>query len=173
MAKETPLTKSQMTLALLSVLAGDVFVFRGSYSLLQAELRPAALWAVLGWMLAVQLGAVYLVRRPTPLVNSIRREQLLLNLLGYGFLPAWCLVLLLNMALVSMLGEVSKFVLMICMLAAFTVTPPAVLIYFLSRYRIPYYAGRCTRCLYDLSAVEADACPECNMPITRSEDPST
>jgi len=39
--------------------------------------------------------------------------------------------------------------------------------------RTYFYEIHCSGCLYDLSAIEADTCPECNTPITREGDLTT
>jgi len=174
MSSDTPITKTQLTLIALVILLLDIFALRASVELLRSfDLSPILLWATFGALIAVQVCTLLWVRLPSPEILSRRREEIFVLLTGFVYFPIWSLTVLLSIGLDAPFPNGSQILFVLCMLSAFNVLPLAVFLHILNDYRIPYYAARCTKCLYDLSAVEADSCPECNTPITRLEDPTT
>jgi len=117
--------------------------------------------------------ALLYIRRPLPWYRY-RREDLVLLYAAYATIPLGCILLVALLGFGSMMNitrSLNPVAITIGYTIFFTILSIGTALIaggLLSKRRV-FYASHCKQCLYDLTAVEADTCPECNTPITRSE----
>lgn len=108
------------------------------------------------------------VRKPRLTTRSLRREVVVSRIGSYGVFPI-C-------AVMYIAAFCYEPFLLLAVLACVILLWTAPLAFFtgdLGKHRISFYESHCSKCLYDISTIEADTCPECNAPITRPEEAST
>lgn len=143
--------------------AGLVFVF-----LIQPH------WLVLliaAALLLPHLFALALIRRPMPWAKTTR-EVTVLILASYAAIPIGCFVFLILLGATLLTGAPQNAGI-VAIALAYTITftilsvGTSLIIGGLKVLRAGFYEQHCKSCLYDLTSVEGDTCPECNTPITR------
>jgi hypothetical protein len=113
------------------------------------------------------------VRKPALTIRHIRREKVIARIGLYAIIPVCVFVFLYSQSLQTAHPNVAPASFAAAYITMWWAAPVAIFIRDLGKYRIPYYESHCTKCLYDLSAVEADTCPECNTPFTHLAEPTT
>lgn len=117
--------------------------------------------------------ALYLVRRPMPWERQTREEATLV-LISFAAIPVGCMLFLFLLGIAYFMDsklDSGFVVLFLAYTIIFTINAigTSLIVGSLKISRKAYYASHCRRCLYDLSSVEGESCPECNTPITPQE----
>jgi len=108
------------------------------------------------------------VLKPALTVRNLRRETLVRRIGLYTLFPLSVILFI-----VSICSESVLFLAAAAYVILWWTAPLAFFTGDLGKHRISYYESHCSKCLYDISTIEADTCPECNTPITRPEEAST
>ena len=116
---------------------------------------------------------LYWVRKPALTIMHLRRETLITRIGLYVILPSCVVLLLVANGLEQLHYPASLAIAAASLILVFWAGPIGVLVRDIGRHRLPFYESHCSKCLYDISTIEADTCPECNAPITRPEEAST
>ncbi len=117
------------------------------------------------------------IRKPQPWHHR-KHEELVLLYAAYGTIPMACLAIIVLLALSSWSAGFSDLGLLpVALTFSILFTVLSVGTSFIAggalARRQKFYESHCSKCLYDISTIEADTCPECNAPITRPEEAST
>ncbi|GAB5496594.1 MAG: hypothetical protein Phyf2KO_16740 [Phycisphaerales bacterium] len=93
-------------------------------------------------------------------------------LASYAAIPIGCFAFLILLGITLLAGAPLNLGILAITLAytiAFTVLSigTSLITGGLKVVRAEYYKQHCRTCLYDITSIEGEACPECNTPITR------
>ncbi len=115
--------------------------------------------------------ALALIRRPMPWAETTR-EVTVLILVSYAAIPIGCFVFLILLGATLFAGAPLNLGILAIALVytiAFTILSigTSLITGGLKLVRADFYKQHCRFCLYDLTSVESDTCPECNTHITR------
>lgn len=157
-----------------SLFIGGIALYYAVMGGLAYVLIAQPLWNKAGFIVAIlapHFVAMYWIRRPAPWTHRTR-EELVFVLTVFFAIPACSLVFLtlLGLSIRTELSAISGAteLVMACTLPFMLCSAgTAMIANGLKKKRSMYYDCRCRRCLYDLTSVESDTCPECNTHITR------
>ncbi len=124
----------------------------------------------LGLMLS--LACWFWIRKPTPMLQNSRRESLVLSSTKMYFFFSAC-AFLAYFALRSFLPNLAAILILYMIFLSYFIAGNYFMAWYYLRVRELFYRSHCTRCLYDISAIESPTCPECGRIVTPFEtDPS-
>lgn len=128
------------------------------------ELRPLKYPVVIAITLAA-VGVIAALRKPAPMIGLRRREEMVM-LLAHLAMLAFGLVFLASLGLQRVSPGWMWALILLCALISLYALAISLLARGVLVGRRAYYEGRCTRCLYDLTAIESATCPECGRAVT-------
>jgi len=128
------------------------------------ELQPLKYPVVIA-VAVVTIGVIAAIRKPAPMIGLRRREEMVM-LLAHLAMLAFGLVFLASLGLQRVSPGWMWALILLCTLMSLYALAISLLARGVLAGRRAYYEGRCTRCLYDLSAIESPTCPECGRAVT-------
>lgn len=138
---------------------------------IRPELSPLKYPVVIAVAL-VATGVITALRKPAPMIGLRRREEMVM-LLAHLAMLAFGLVFLASLGLQRVSPGWMWALILLCALMSLYALAISLLARGVLAGRRTYYEGRCSRCLYDISAAESPTCPECGRAITPPQTAAT